>query len=97
MHVKGIAVSLEGVEPGTEKNRLFWRSRRGLLELDLLLVPFVRECFDELSEESRRAYAELLDFDDVDIYDWIQGRSAPQRASLRAIVHRIRRHVDNRR
>ncbi|MBP8184335.1 MAG: succinate dehydrogenase assembly factor 2, partial [Pseudomonas sp.] len=26
----------------TELNQLFWHSRRGMLELDLLLVPFVR-------------------------------------------------------
>ena len=28
-----------------ELNRLFWHSRRGMLELDVLLVPFVREVF----------------------------------------------------
>lgn len=27
----------------TELNRLFWHSRRGMLELDVLLVPFTRK------------------------------------------------------
>ncbi|WP_178102777.1 succinate dehydrogenase assembly factor 2, partial [Pseudomonas sp. DE0010] len=27
----------------TELNRLYWHSRRGMLELDVLLVPFVKE------------------------------------------------------
>lgn len=29
----------------TELNRLFWHSRRGMLELDVLLVPFTQEVY----------------------------------------------------
>ena len=28
-----------------ELNRLYWHSRRGMLELDVLLVPFVKEVY----------------------------------------------------
>ena len=45
----------------TELNRLFWHSRRGMLELDVLLVPFVKEVYPSLDAEDqarRRSYRE---------------------------------------
>ena len=42
---------------------IYWRSRRGLTELELKLVPFVRDCFD-LSEDEQALYEELLDWED---------------------------------
>ena len=45
----------------TELNRLFWHSRRGMLELDVLLVPFVREVFSGLGEDDQRCYRKLLE------------------------------------
>ena len=35
----------------TELNRLRWRSRRGMAELDVLFVPFLVEAFDALNAE----------------------------------------------
>ncbi len=72
--------------------RIYWRSRRGLLELELLLIPFVRDRFDGLPENEQDDYIRLLEHDDLDMYDWIQGRSDPEDESLRAIVSRIREH-----
>ena len=39
-----------------EWNRAKWASRRGLLELDLLLAPFVTEAFLELNVVLRQDY-----------------------------------------
>ncbi len=36
-----------------ELNRLYWHSRRGMLELDVLLVPFVKEVYPHLNEVDR--------------------------------------------
>ena len=33
-----------------EKNRLIWASRRGMLELDLMLQPFVEQHYDQLDQ-----------------------------------------------
>ena len=40
----------------SELNRLFWQSRRGMLELDVLLVPFVKEVYPGLDEEDQHRY-----------------------------------------
>ncbi|PHA05866.1 hypothetical protein COE65_26545, partial [Bacillus sp. AFS051223] len=39
-----------------ELNRLYWHSRRGMLELDVLLVPFVKEVYPHLNDVDRECY-----------------------------------------
>ena len=84
------------MEGDASQGRIYWRSRRGLLELELLLIPFVRERFEELPQDDQDRYVRLLEHEDLDIYDWLQGRSKPEDESLHAIVDRIRRHKSSR-
>jgi len=81
------------------RQRALWRSRRGMLELELLLLPFVRDAFADLPPPAQAAYHRLLEFDDWDVFDWLQGRAAvPEDDADPAIVDiiaRIRRfHAD---
>lgn len=69
-----------------ERNRHRWHSRRGLLELDLALVPFFDQCFDALSEDDQQAYIKLLDCEDVDILPWIIGAASPADPDLQRMV-----------
>jgi antitoxin CptB len=73
----------------TELNRLFWHSRRGMLELDLLLVPFVREAYAGLAEEDQARYRKLLECEDQDMFGWFMQREEPADADLRKIVRMI--------
>jgi antitoxin CptB len=59
-----------------ELNRLFWHSRRGMLELDVLLVPFVREVYPHLDEADRERYRKLLECEDQDMFGWFMQRSS---------------------
>jgi len=77
-----------------ERNRCYWRSRRGLLELDLLLPPFVRARFESLSARERRTLQRLLDCEDQDIWDWFQQRSVPEDAEIEQLITRIRAFND---
>jgi antitoxin CptB len=58
-------------------NRVVWRSRRGMLELDLLLRPFARECYPALAPALKSWYRDLLEREDQDIWHWLQGVQAP--------------------
>ena len=73
------------------KGALYWRSRRGLTEVELQLVPFFERRFEALSEADRLAYARLLEREDWQLLDWLQGRSAPVEPHLARIVGLIRR------
>ncbi len=69
-----------------ELNRLFWHSRRGMLELDVLLVPFVREVYPQLDSEDQARYRQLLECEDQDMFGWFMQREEPQDPDLRRIV-----------
>lgn len=73
----------------TELNRLFWHSRRGMLELDLLLVPFVREAFSDLDEADQQRYRKLLECEDQDMFGWFMQRDESDDPDLRRIVRLI--------
>jgi antitoxin CptB len=74
-----------------ELNRAKWASRRGLLELDLLLSPFVSETFTGLSDALRKDYRELLSEGDQDLLEWIMGRRSLADERFVNIVSEIRR------
>ena len=74
------------------KQRMFWQSRRGMLELDLLLVPFVQEVFDDLTTDDQVLYQDLLDHEDQDIYALLMGSSHSEYEKYSAITSKIIGH-----
>lgn len=81
----------------TELNRLFWHSRRGMLELDELLVPFVREAYTTLGAEDKARYEKLLTCEDQDMFAWFMRRSQPDDEDLQNIVEQVLEHSRKRR
>lgn len=77
----------------SDARRVYWHSRRGMLELDLILVPFVEQQYSSLSEAEQQAYRSLLECEDTDIFAWMMQRSEPEEESLRPIVQRIVQHA----
>lgn len=71
-----------------DRGRARWRSRRGMLELDLVLVAFVDGQFDSLDADEQHRYIELLGLDDFDIWDWLQGVRSPP-VEFEALIERI--------
>ena len=54
--------------------RLKWRSRRGLLELDIVFERFWAREGAKLTERDARALEELLQLPDNDLLDLVMGR-----------------------
>ena len=49
-----------------------------MLELELKLIPFLRDDFSTLSEAEQQAYARMLEEEDWQLFDWLQQREIPQ-------------------
>ena len=62
--------------------RLRWRSRRGLLELDQCFEPFFGGDLSACDEAAITALERLLDCEDLELLDWLLGRSRPQDPQL---------------
>ena len=73
----------------TELNRLFWHSRRGMLELDVLLVPFVKEVYPSLDAENQARYRKLLECEDQDMFGWFMERTESEDPELQRMVRII--------
>ena len=72
-----------------EQRRMQWASRRGMLELDLILEPFVRERFATLGERDRARYRELMGCQDQELFAWFLKREVPDDPDLVAIISQI--------
>ena len=67
-----------------EGNRLKWKCRRGLLELDLVLERYMK------ANPQDARLSELLDLPDNDLWDIVCGRSDQYAFHLRETVARLR-------
>lgn len=72
-----------------ELNRLRWRSRRGMLELDLLLLPFFDDVFRQLPDAEQTAFIRLLEQEDPDLLQWFSRKSVPEDQELGQLVEKI--------
>ncbi len=75
------------------KNRLFWSSRRGMLELDLVLMPFIENVYPTLAEPDQQLYQLLLEEEDQDLFSWFMRREDPDNVNLLRIVNIIRENT----
>ena len=73
----------------TEYKRLRWRCRRGMRELDVLLMEFLDSRLDVQDPAELEAFRQLLSMPDPEILALLTGRSVPQDAALGQLVKRI--------
>ena len=76
------------IEP-RQVERLKWRSRRGLLELDLVLTRFWANAGRNLTDAEAKVLEQLLALPDNDLLDMVMEKTqAP--ASLGAMVDKLK-------
>ncbi|MDK2777668.1 MAG: succinate dehydrogenase assembly factor 2 [Pseudomonadota bacterium] len=79
-----------------EAKRVRWHSRRGMLELDVLLVPFAEEAYTSLSAEDKVRYRQLLDCEDPDLFTWFMEHIIPDDPDIARIVKLVQEHARSR-
>jgi len=75
------------------KPKLRWACRRGMLELDILLAPFVEDGYDALSLEQKQVFEQLLACDDPDLFAWFMGHGKAANPAIQQMVDTIVRRV----
>ena len=74
------------------KQKIFWHSRRGMLELDLLLVPFAQEVFETLAPDQQQLYEKLLQEEDHDLWNWFLDITEPPQTKFKPLIAQILAH-----
>ncbi|NOX92830.1 MAG: succinate dehydrogenase assembly factor 2 [Gammaproteobacteria bacterium] len=73
------------------KNRIHWQCRRGMLELDDMLHGFLdRGGFDDLAENERDQFENLLTCHDNLLLEYLMGRTVPADPDTANVVNKIR-------
>lgn len=54
-----------------------WSCRRGMLELDKILLPFFEEVFTTLPKAKKDSFVALLSSTDQELYSWLLGNELP--------------------
>lgn len=76
-----------------ELKRMQWAARRGMLELDLVLEPFVNQRFAALDAADKVRFRQLMTCEDQELFGWFLGRQRPEDADLDHIVQQILEHA----
>lgn len=74
-------------------NRLRWACRRGMLELDLVLQPFLDNVLQNLPMEQQKQFERLLECEDQDLFNWFLRKEDPADAQDLTIVNIIRKNT----
>ena len=66
-----------------------WAARRGMLELDLVLEPYVQAKYATLDDTDRERFQQLMLCEDQDLFAWFLQRQQPEDPELADIVAKI--------
>lgn len=72
-----------------EMSRLRWRCRRGMRELDMLLLGYVETHYGVASASDQSAFCQLLTMPDPDILALLTGRMVADDEPLRNVIERL--------
>jgi antitoxin CptB len=81
---------MEGAASG-ELGKLRWQCRRGMKELDLLLLRYVEEQYEGAPSAHQEAFRALLHAPDPVIYAYCLGGERPASPLLSTVIQRITR------
>ena len=69
--------------------RLMWPCRRGMLELDVLLLPYCRDMYLTLSPEDQAKFVDLVACEDPDLFGWFMQQSVAEDPNHAYMVDKI--------
>lgn len=76
-----------------KKAKLLWRCRRGMLELDIILLRFAKKNIDSMAEAQLTTFERLLNCTDPELFSWFMGHEKPTEKEFVELVESIK-HQD---
>lgn len=71
-------------------SRVRWRSRRGMMELDILLRRYLNQAWANADAGERTTYVRLLECEDTHLWPWLLGRERPEDPEFDALIQKMR-------
>ena len=73
----------------SEMGRLRWQCRRGMKEVEVVLLPYLESRYASAGEREQRLFKQLLACHDVDMFEWFTYRDKPTDIDLIEIVGKV--------
>ncbi len=78
-----------GADPTRHGAQLRWHCRRGMRELDVVLMRYMKRDYEAAEQAEKEAFELLLSLQDPEILDLLTGRIVADDDGLRHLVERL--------
>ena len=72
-----------------QESRLKWQCRRGMRELDELLLSYLTDQYPETGEDDKQAFRALLELSDPSLIEYLLQRVKPDSEPIARVVNNI--------
>jgi len=73
----------------SEQSRLKWQCRRGMRELDELLLGYLNECYTDADDAEKAAFQAVLELADPELNGYLLQRQKPASEAIARVIERI--------
>ncbi|EXI62264.1 hypothetical protein MHD_10500 [Mannheimia granulomatis] len=74
--------------------KLEWECRRGMRELDKMIMPFYKNHFDELNESLQLAFVQMLSYTDPELFRWFMLQEKAPTQEISDLIDMIRLKIE---
>ena len=71
-------------------SKLRWHCRRGMRELDVLMLRYLEDSFEQAPPQEQQGFVDLLALEDPILFAYVVGREEPQDEQLQKLLKKIR-------
>ena len=75
----------------SEESRLRWQCRRGMRELDELLLRYLEDDYPNASDDDKAAFRAVLELADPELNAYLLQRQTPSSEPIARVINRILR------
>lgn len=74
--------------------RIEWECRRGMRELDKMIMPFYKSHFDTLTEEQQQTFVNMLGYTDPELFRWFMHQIPAPTQEISDLIELIRSKIE---
>ena len=74
--------------------KLEWACRRGMRELDKMIMPFYQNHFNSLTEAEQQAFAEMLTYPDPELFHWVMHQLPAPTQAITDVIELMRSKIE---
>lgn len=74
--------------------KLEWACRRGMRELDKMIMPFYQNHFNELNETQQQAFVEMLNYSDPELFRCVMLQVPAPTPEIAALIELMRDKIE---